>query len=191
MEIEFKFCIPPERLAAVLIAVRRGKFSLIRMEAHYFDTPKGALASRGIAFRLRREGDEWVQTVKAMGEGPLDREEHNATVGRVDESAHPPWPNPELHAGTVAGTQLLETLTADKTPLVETYSTEMDRLTRDISFRGGLVELAFDLGKVVAHRGRLNNAKRASANWSSNSRRGLCPAWRTSPSGGRLGMDSS
>ncbi|MFN3437129.1 MAG: CHAD domain-containing protein [Acidovorax sp.] len=153
MEIEFKFCIPPERLAAVLIAVRRDKFSLIRMEAHYFDTPKGALASRGIAFRLRREGDEWVQTVKAMGEGPLDREEHNATVGRVDASAHQPWPNPELHAGTVAGTQLLEALTADKTPLVETYSTEMDRLTRDISFRGGLVELALDLGKVVAHRG--------------------------------------
>lgn len=50
MEIEFKFCIPPDRLAAVQAAVRRGRCVAIRMEARYFDTPDGALASRGIAF---------------------------------------------------------------------------------------------------------------------------------------------
>ena len=49
MEIEFKFCIPPDRLAAVQAAVRRGRCVAIRMEARYFDTPDGALASRGIA----------------------------------------------------------------------------------------------------------------------------------------------
>ena len=68
MEIEFKFCIPPDRLAAVQAAVRRGRCVAIRMEARYFDTPDGALGSRGIAFRLRREGDQWVQTVKALGD---------------------------------------------------------------------------------------------------------------------------
>src|SRR3989344_1219377 len=55
MEIEFKFCIPPERLAAVQAAARRGTHAHIRMEARYFDTPDAALSSRGIAFRLRRE----------------------------------------------------------------------------------------------------------------------------------------
>lgn len=85
MEIEFKFCIPPERLAAVKAAARRGASTAMRLEARYFDTPDGALASRGIAFRLRREGKQWMQTVKAMGDGPLDREEHNVPVGA------PPW----------------------------------------------------------------------------------------------------
>ena len=81
MEIEFKFCIPPERLAAVQAAARRGAHAQIRMEARYFDTPDAALSSRGIAFRLRREGNQWVQTVKALGDGPLDREEHNVEGG--------------------------------------------------------------------------------------------------------------
>jgi len=80
MEIEFKFCIPLDRLAAVQAALRRGRCTAIRMEARYFDTPDGALGSRGIAFRLRREGDQWVQTVKALGDGPLDRQEHNPPV---------------------------------------------------------------------------------------------------------------
>ena len=151
MEIEFKFCIPPERLAAVQAAARRGTHAHIRMEARYFDTPDAALSSRGIAFRLRREGDQWVQTVKALGKGPLDREEHNVDRGHATGPA--PEPQPELHAGTVAGTRLLGALQAASGPLTETYGTEMDRVTRDIAFKGGVVELALDIGRVIAHRG--------------------------------------
>jgi triphosphatase len=151
MEIEFKFCIPPERLAAVQAAARRGTHAHIRMEARYFDTPEAALSSRGIAFRLRREGDQWVQTVKALGNGPLDREEHNVDRGHATGPA--PEPQPELHAGTVAGTRLLGALQAASGPLTETYGTEMDRVTRDIAFKGGVVELALDIGRVIAHRG--------------------------------------
>ena len=99
MEIEFKFCIPPERLAAVQAAVRRGRCVAIRMEARYFDTLDGALASRGIAFRLRREGDQWVQTVKALGNGPLDRQEHNVARGPATPGAAPD-PLPQLRTGT-------------------------------------------------------------------------------------------
>ena len=153
MEIEFKFCIPPERLAAVQTAARRGTHAQIRMEARYFDTSDAALSSRGIAFRLRREGDQWVQTVKALGNGPLDREEHNVDRGPAHAKGLAPEPNPELHAGTVAGTRLLNALQAAKGALAETYGTEMDRVTRDIAFKGGVVELALDTGRVIAHRG--------------------------------------
>ena len=38
MEIEYKFCIPPQRLAALQAAVLRGAHAQIRMEARYFDT---------------------------------------------------------------------------------------------------------------------------------------------------------
>ncbi|WP_369858225.1 CYTH and CHAD domain-containing protein [Acidovorax sp. 69] len=122
------------------------------MEARYFDTPDGALSAQGIAFRLRREGDQWVQTVKALGQGPLDREEHNVALGSA-QAAQAPQPRPELHAGTAAGTRLLQALQAASGPLSETYGTEMDRLTRDIAFKGGVVELALDTGRVIAHRG--------------------------------------
>lgn len=148
MEIEFKFCIPPERLAAVKAAARRGASTAMRLEARYFDTPDGALASRGIAFRLRREGKQWIQTVKAMGDGPLDREEHNVPVG-----GSAPAPRAELHAGTVAGSRLHDALQAASGPLAETYRTDVERVTRDLVFRGGVVELALDTGKIMAYRG--------------------------------------
>lgn len=150
MEIEFKFCIPPERLAAVQAAVRRGRWIPVRMEARYFDTPDAALSSRGIALRLRREGTQWVQTVKALGQGPLDREEHNVVLGDTPPSL---VPRPELHAGSIAGARLVAALQVAQGPLAETYGTEMDRVTRDIAFKGGVVELALDTGRVVAHRG--------------------------------------
>lgn len=153
MEIEFKFCIPSERLAAVQTAARRGTHAQIRMEGRYFDTPDAALSSRGIAFRLRREGDQWVQTVKALGKGPLDREEHNVDRGNAHATGPAPEPRPDLHAGTVAGTRLLDALQASSGALVETYGTEVDRVTRDIAFAGGVVELALDTGRVIAHRG--------------------------------------
>lgn len=153
MEIEFKFCIPPERLAAVQAAARRGPCASIRMEARYFDTPDGALAARGIALRLRREGDLWVQTVKALGDGPLDREEHNVDRGPAHAAGPAPEPHTALHAGTLAGTRLLHALQGASGPLAETYGTAMDRVTRDIAFKGGVVELALDTGRVIAHRG--------------------------------------
>ncbi|MES2609879.1 MAG: CYTH and CHAD domain-containing protein [Pseudomonadota bacterium] len=148
MEVEFKFIIPGKRLAAVKAAARRGTSSAIRLEARYFDTADKALSSRGIALRLRNEGGQWVQTVKAMGDGPLDREEHNVSVDTPSALARP-----ALHAGTKAGERLREALDSADGPLVETYRTEIDRVTRDLAFRGGVVELAFDLGRIVAHGG--------------------------------------
>ncbi|MBV7543094.1 CYTH and CHAD domain-containing protein [Acidovorax sp. sic0104] len=152
MEIEFKFCIPPAQLAAVTAAVRRGRHTPIRMEARYFDTPDAALSSRGIALRLRREGDRWVQTVKALGDGPLDRHEHNVERGPASPAGAPAL-QPGLHAGSPAGDILVRALQGAAGPLAETYGTEMDRITRDIRFAGGMAELALDTGRVVARRG--------------------------------------
>lgn len=152
MEIEFKFCIPPERLAALSAAVQRGRHTPIRMEARYFDTPDAALASRGMALRLRREGGQWVQTVKALGEGPLDRHEHNVPRGAAGAAGAPAL-QPGLHAGSPAGDLLLKALAGAAGALAETYGTEMDRITRDLRFAGGVAELALDTGRVVARRG--------------------------------------
>ena len=87
---------------------------------------------------------------RALGLGPLDREEHNVVLGDAPPSLAP---RPELHAGSVAGARLVAALQVAQGPLVETYGTEMNRVTRNIAFKGGVVELALDTGRVVARRG--------------------------------------
>jgi hypothetical protein len=55
-EFELKLEIPPERLPAVLVAMREDKTRRKRLQARYFDTKEEALAREGIVLRLRREG---------------------------------------------------------------------------------------------------------------------------------------
>lgn len=154
METEFKFLIPPHRLAGVEAAMQQGHFTARRMQAHYFDTPGGDLARHGIAWRVRNEGGSWVQTVKTLGDGPLAREEHNADLPRPADPAEVPRPDASLHAGSAAGRQLEKVLAAAKADVVETYGTEFERVTRDLPLEGGgAVEIALDAGRVVAHRG--------------------------------------
>lgn len=154
METEFKFLIPPHRLADVEAAMQQGHFTARRMQAHYFDTPGGDLARHGIAWRVRNEGGSWVQTVKTLGDGPLAREEHNADLPRPADPADVPRPDASLHAGSAAGRQLEKVLAAAKAEVVETYGTEFERVTRDLPLEGGgAVEIALDTGRVVAHRG--------------------------------------
>ncbi len=151
MEIELKFVVPEERFDAVEAAVKQGEFKVTSMQAHYFDTPGKALASRGIALRLRKEGDRWIQTVKAMGHSLVAREEHNVEVHGFAETG--PVPDTSLHHGSVAGDLLLEALDASAETLVEIYHTKIERITRDIPLVGGVVELALDNGLVQTHGG--------------------------------------
>ncbi len=89
-EIELKCQIPAAALEAVraqvLAAGQASGASLLtqRLQARYFDTPSRQLAQARAALRLRREGDVWVQTLKALATSPgathLHRLEHNAPV---------------------------------------------------------------------------------------------------------------
>lgn len=154
MEIEFKFCIPPERLKAVEAALRRGKVARTRLRARYFDTDDQRLAAAGIVLRLRQEGARWVQTVKATGDNALHRLEHNVDLGAAARGAAPAI-EPQRHAGTPVGERLAAVLAG--AALVERQSTDIVRLTRELRTTGGggsaVVEMALDVGRVVAHAG--------------------------------------
>ncbi|MFT4268109.1 MAG: CYTH domain-containing protein, partial [Xenophilus sp.] len=148
METEFKLRIPPERLKAVEAALRRGAVETTRLQARYYDTAEGALAAAGVALRLRKEGRRWVQTAKAAGAGPVQRLEHNAELGAA---AAPALPDLARHAGTPVGERLAQVLAqAGEAPLVQTYGTDVRRLTRIVRHAGATVELALDVGRVVA-----------------------------------------
>lgn len=149
METEFKFHIPTGRLAEVEAELRQGVVQRTRMQARYFDTPAGALAAAGMALRLRKEGRRWVQTVKAAGHGLLQRLEHNADLGAA-RAADLRRPDLLRHRDTPVGERLVQVLQAAGEELVETYATDIWRLTREIHHAGARVELALDVGKIVA-----------------------------------------
>jgi inorganic triphosphatase YgiF len=153
MEIEFKFCIPADRLKAVETALRRGTVVRTRLQARYFDTADQQLAAHGMVLRLRKEGRRWVQTVKATGDNALHRLEHNVDLGTAGAA---PAIDPQRHQGTPVGDRLAQVLADGGAPLVERQSTDIVRLTRDVRLTGpggAVVEMALDVGKVVAHAG--------------------------------------
>lgn len=145
MEIEFKFQVPAERLPAVTAEVAGAGSQRTPLQARYFDTAAGALAARGVALRLRKEGRRWVQTLKALGDGPVQRLEHN--VEREGKAA--PEPDLALHDGTPAGARLAQALAEADGPLVEVYATDIARLTRVLTHGDSRIELALDLGQVL------------------------------------------
>ena len=75
MEIEFKFALPAEQSDALQQAMQQGDWHSVPLVAHYFDTADGSLAASKAALRVRREGDRWVQTAKAIDlqRGPIVR----------------------------------------------------------------------------------------------------------------------
>jgi inorganic triphosphatase YgiF len=85
-EIELKFQIPADRVEAVkthILALSdpSGQAAqTLPLHAAYFDTTDHRLARQRCALRVRREGDEWVQTFKGAGADAMTRLEENQQV---------------------------------------------------------------------------------------------------------------
>lgn len=167
-EIELKFQVPPDRGAAVDAAVAgRTAAARTRLQAIYFDTADRRLAAAHMALRIRREGRQWVQTLKGSTGDGMTRLEHNVPRGAA---ASVPNIEPQLHAGTPAGDKLLALLaphsggavdggnskSGDRSAeamapaLAALYRTDILRRTRAVRTARGRVELALDTGKIVA-----------------------------------------
>jgi triphosphatase len=78
IEIELKFLVSASARAELATEMTRGSATLerISLTAMYLDTADRRLARAGIAWRLRREGRRWIQTLKANGSHALERFEH-------------------------------------------------------------------------------------------------------------------
>jgi len=152
-EFELKLEIPPERLPAVLAAMREDKTRRKRLQARYFDTQEEALAHEGIVLRLRQEGRAWVQTAKCAGSGPLERLEHNVLLAALPGAAAPDVALAR-HADTPVGEKIRQALAVDsldRAPaLLPKFETDVQRLTRRIEHAGSVIEVGLDRGKVRA-----------------------------------------
>jgi triphosphatase len=147
-ETELKFLVPPAARAAIATELARGLVTHHRksLMALYLDTADRRLARAGLAWRLRREGRRWIQTLKAGGANALERFEHQ--VPRPSATA-----DAAEHAGTPAGDQLIALLRQariDGSEHAVRFSTEVRRTTRRIRTRGAVVEVALDKGRLVA-----------------------------------------
>ena len=147
-EVELKFLVPAGSRAALAAEMGRssGNLQRISLAAMYLDTPERRLARAGIAWRLRREGRRWVQTLKTGGAGALARFEHEVIRPDATHDAHE-------HAGTPAGDRLIALVRKAEDRGADVgvrFRTEVRRTARRVRTQGAVVEVAFDEGRLVA-----------------------------------------
>lgn len=116
----------------------------INLAANYFDTVDGALAKEKVAYRVRRENEVWVATIKSGGSdrgGLHQRKEWNVEVksGAADLS---------VFKQTDIDQALLARLT--KKQLIPVVQTTFVRLSMLLSFEGSVIEAALDRGMIMA-----------------------------------------
>lgn len=116
-----------------------------QLEARYFDTPGHALQKARLAYRLRREGDNWVATVKGGGSshgGLHARMEWNVAV--LDNE-----PDVGAFAHTEIGQKLQDVVGNERLePVLITF---FERKTVDVIMPdGSAIEVAADKGAIIA-----------------------------------------
>lgn len=150
-ETEIKLRVSRETLAALRehpLLKKRNKSGWERRELfnQYFDTPARELAAAKVALRLRRDGEEVIQTLKTRGSsvaGLSQRNEYdwNLTKAKLDlkKLDGECWPE-----------QLAE---LDKKTIKPVFTTDFVRERAEIAWGRGkarvVIEAALDLGKVI------------------------------------------
>ena len=113
----------------------------------YYDTPGRDLARAKVALRLRRDGEQYIQTLKSRGHSVAGLSERNEWDWYLDK--------PELDLGKLDDSCWPAALAdLDKQQLQPIFSTDFTRQRAEIAWGRGktkvAIEAALDLGKVVA-----------------------------------------
>ena len=154
-ETEIKLRVSRETLAALRehpLLKKRNKSGWERRELmnQYFDTPERDLAQAKVALRLRKDGDEVIQTLKTRGQ----------SVAGLSERNEYDWPlsKAKLDAKKLSAECWPASLAElDKKQLQAIFSTDFVREKAEIAWGRGkakvVIEAALDLGKVIAGEG--------------------------------------
>ncbi|WPO99743.1 CYTH domain-containing protein [Pseudomonas sp. HR96] len=150
-ETEIKLRVSRETLAALRdhpLLKKRNKSGWERRELfnQYFDTPDHELAAAKVALRLRRDGDEIIQTLKTKGQ----------SVAGLSERNEYDWPlaKAKLDLKKLDGDCWPEQLAElDKKTIKPMFTTDFVRERAEIAWGRGkakvVIEAALDLGKVI------------------------------------------
>lgn len=156
VEIELRLQIPPASRETVRAFLREDGGSAQSLKAVYLDTPDRLLARHAMALRLRKEGRQWVQTLKCGAAHALVRGEHNVPLPALPGGGQP-GVDPQRHAGQAVGESLLALLDEAARAqgpaavrLVEGFVTDIQRRSRRQRLRHGTVEFSLDEGELRA-----------------------------------------
>lgn len=153
-EIELKFLVPQARLKGLMRQTHIKSSQITQMSAYYYDTPQQTLAKAGIGLRIRQEGDAWVQTIKASGDGIAARLEHNTLLDNEHVQAmldsHTLMPDltiyEEISIAPALADFKLKKLAKNLTPQ---YVTDVQRTTRLLVDGDNSIEIAYDDGEII------------------------------------------
>ena len=151
-ETEIKLRVSRETLAALRehpLLKKRNKSGWESRELlnQYFDTPERDLAKAKVALRLRRDGEEVIQTLKTRGQSIAGLSERNEYDWKL--------PKAKLDTKLLDGECWPEELAElDKKTLKPIFTTDFVRERAEISWGRGkakvVIEAALDLGHVIA-----------------------------------------
>jgi triphosphatase len=150
MEIELKLLVAPEDLGRIehhpaLRELRRFAGHKERLATVYYDTPEFDLARGGVALRVRRTGDRWVQTLKADGDSVAGLHARDELEWPLDGEAL------DLAALDTSRYRALFAESHVRERLQPVFRTDFDRAARLVSFPDGTAaELALDHGEIRA-----------------------------------------
>lgn len=146
VEVELKFQLPESKKKSVQQYLKKHKAQQIHLQAKYYDTPDRLLAKNGMALRLRKENDLWVQTFKATGQSHLHRVEEEVFLGKCDQE---PDLNLELYQDNKVVTDLLNTaLGKEAKKLSLQFETDVQRTYHVFEADDTAIEVCLDDGVV-------------------------------------------
>lgn len=146
VEVELKFQLPESKKKTVQQYLKKHKAKYIHLQAKYYDTPDRLLAKNGMALRLRKEDDQWVQTFKAAGQSHLHRVEEEIHLGVCDQE---PDLNLELYQNNKVVTDLINAVLgtqAEKLSLQ--FETDVQRTYHVFEADNTAIEVCLDDGVV-------------------------------------------
>jgi inorganic triphosphatase YgiF len=153
-EIELKFLVPEYKVNALMRQTKIKSSATSQLAAHYFDTANRNLANAGIALRIRKENADWVQTIKAAGDGMAARLEHNHVLDKAaaEQAIEEQALAPDLsvyQTGEIA--TVLQDFKMKKLAksLQRQYVTDVERITRLVKKDSNVIEVAYDTGVVI------------------------------------------
>jgi triphosphatase len=112
----------------------------------YYDTPKERLRKRHTALRVRKSGDEFLQTIKQDGAGDVAR-------GEWEQAIEGPEPRPSAARGTPIEDFMGRRRQREK--LKPLFEIDVERRSCDMTKANSVIEASLDQGHVEAGGNRL------------------------------------
>lgn len=152
-----KLRVPLDRVDDVEAALRADDGSPpatdIELDAEYHDTDDWQLSRAGFAWRMRREGAQWVQALKArIDDDDTSRFEHEVDMGIVHGDT-PPTIDAARHDVSEVGRRFVATvarLAAEGIAPRAQFRVLVHRLERTVTNEFGTVAVALDRGSIIA-----------------------------------------